>query len=174
MIHEIKGNLLNTHCQYICHQVNCMGKMNSGVAKAIREKWPIVFDNYEKMCESWHAWAHAHYPEDYEQHAAKGMLGQIQFVPLYNNYFETLRHPQVINMFAQGNYGYDGKRYTSYDAFWMCLGQIKNSVQKGSTIAFPHKIGSDRGGANWNVIKTMITEVLSEDYEVYIYELEEK
>ena len=48
MVHEIKGNLLDTNCQYICHQVNCQGKMNSGVAKAIRDKWPEVYIQYLK------------------------------------------------------------------------------------------------------------------------------
>ena len=165
MIHEVKGSLLETNCDYICHQVNCMGKMNSGVAKAIREKWPIVFNRYEQLCESWHAWAHAHYQEDYERCAATEMLGKVQIVHISNN-------QSVINLFGQGTFGYDGKRYTSYDAFWMGLGEIRKCVPVGNTIAFPKNIGSCRGGANWNVIKTMIAEALY-DYDVYIYELEE-
>ena len=75
----------------------------------------------------------------------------------------------VINMFAQQYYGYDGKRYTSYDAFWACLGGIRDSVPKGSKIGFPWQIGCGLGGANWEVIMTMIEEVLAEDFEVYIY-----
>ena len=165
MIHEVKGSLLDTTCDYICHQVNCMGKMNSGVAKAIRLKWPVVFDEYEKMCESWHAWAHAHHPEDYEQFAAKEMLGRVQLVAVKENQV-------VINLFGQGTFGYDGKRYTSYDAFWNCLHLIKKTVQKGSKIGFPGYIGCVRGGANWDVIYEMINQVLAEDYEVYIYFLE--
>ena len=35
----INGDLLNANTDFICHQVNCQGKMNSGVAKAIRNKW---------------------------------------------------------------------------------------------------------------------------------------
>ena len=166
MIHEVKGSLLDTDCHFICHQVNCQGKMNSGVAKAIREKWPVVFDEYEKLCESWHAWAHAHHPEDYEQFAAKEMLGRVQLVTVKENQV-------VINLFGQGTFGYDGRRYTSYDAFWMGLGAIRKCVPVGKTIAFPKNIGSCRGGANWNVIKTMIEEALGKDYEIFIYELEE-
>lgn len=165
MIYEIKGSLLDTTCDYICHQVNCMGKMNSGVAKAIREKWPIVFNRYEQLCESWHAWAHAHYQEEYERRAATEMLGKVQIV-------HTSDNQSVINLFGQGTFGYDGKRYTSYDAFWMGLGEIRKCVPIGKSIAFPKNIGSCRGGANWNVIKTMIAEALY-DYDVYIYELEE-
>ena len=47
-MHHIIGNLLDTNCQYICHQVNCQGKMNSGVAKIIRDKWPEVYTQYLK------------------------------------------------------------------------------------------------------------------------------
>ena len=46
MIHFKKMNLLEADVDYICHQVNCQGKMNSGVAKAIRERWPIVYTTY--------------------------------------------------------------------------------------------------------------------------------
>ena len=76
-------------------------------------------------------------------------------------------------MFAQDGYGYDGRRYTSYDAFWACLGEITKTVPKGSTIAFPDHIGCCRGGANWEVIRTMIEVVLGWDYKVYLYKLEE-
>lgn len=173
MIYYVTGNLLDTHCQYICHQVNCQGAMNSGVAKAIREKWPIVYHDYKIKC---------NYAEDIVMNnkanpcatPANYLLGNIQIVALYQDYETSTKHPCVINMFAQNGYGYDGKRYTSYDGFWMCLGSILDYVPKGSTIAFPDHIGCCRGGANWNVIKTMIEEVLGNDYEVYIYKLEEE
>ena len=47
---KLDGNLLDSNADIIIHQVNCQGAMNSGVAKAIREKWPIVFDKYSKLC----------------------------------------------------------------------------------------------------------------------------
>jgi hypothetical protein len=97
------------------------------------------------------------------------LLGDIQIVGLWEDFYATDFHQSVINMFAQEHYGYDGRRYTSYDAFWNCLNLIKKSVPKGSKIGFPGYIGCVRGGANWEVISTMIKEVLSEDYEVYIY-----
>jgi cell division protein FtsL len=89
------------------------------------------------------------------------LLGQIQVIPVADK-------KNVINMFAQQYYGYDGKRYTSYDAFWSCLGKIREQVPKGSKIAFPYKIGCDRGGANWNVILSMIAEILGTDYKITI------
>lgn len=157
-IHFIKGNLLEADVDYICHQVNCQGRMNSGIAKSIREKWPIVY--YEYM-------------EKYFNMLPEYLLGDIQIVGLWGDYYATDFHQSVINMFAQQHYGYDGKRYTSYDAFWSCLGKIKEVVPVGSKIGFPDHIGCGLGGANWKVIETMIEEVLAADYDVYIYKLEE-
>ena len=147
------GNLLEAPVDYICHQVNCQGRMGSGIAKQIREKWPEVYESY------------MHYSNYYlERGGPKSMLGSCQYI--------TTANITVINMFAQEGYGYDGKRYTSYDAFWACLGEITKVVPKGSTIGFPWRIGCGLGGANWEVITTMIEEVLAKDYEVYIYILE--
>lgn len=159
MVHYVKGNLLDSDCHFICHQVNCQGKMNSGVAKSIREKWPVVYVQYRDWYIGYEAWANAH-----DTSPATAMLGKVQTV------FTGEKNQYIVNMAAQNSYGYDGKRYTSYDAFWLCLGEIRDIVPKGSSIAFPHKIGCYRGGANWEVIRTMIEETLGCDYEVYIYE----
>ena len=167
MIIEQKGNLLDTNCQYICHQVNCCGKMNSGVAKAIREKWPVVFEEYKKWYDRLCEMAANEYG-GHEEGLTGGdiMLGKCLGVVVGNDQC-------VINMASQRYYGYDGLRYTSYDSFWECLEKIKSTIPKGSSIAFPHGIGCVRGGANWEVIRTMISEVLADEYDVYIYKLEE-
>lgn len=164
-IHFITGDICSSNCQYICHQVNCQGKMNSGVAKAIREKWPEVYYEYKAKYDEAEDFAQNNkfdqdpMPSDY-------LLGHIQIVNADN------KGKYVINMFAQIQYGYDGKRYTSYDAFQKCLDEIKAFVPTGSSIAFPARIGCVRGGANWDVILTMIDTVLEPHYEIYIYSLE--
>ena len=164
-MHFIKGNLLEANLDYYCHQVNCQGRMGSGIAKSIKEKWPSVYDEYMKKCRD---------REDEIYHMCGGLengidwsetlLGDIQLVHVDEN-------KNVINMFAQQYYGYDGKRYTSYDGFWSCLGKIREQVPFGSKIGFPDCIGCGLGGANWEVIRTMIWEALSKDYDVYIYKL---
>ena len=150
MVKIISGNLLDSKEDYICHQVNCQGVMGSGVAKAIRDKWPEIFTEYRSyigMCFG-------------------TPLGSVCYAPINNS------NQVVANMFAQSSYGYDGKRYTSYDAFCNCLNAMARDIPKSKTIAFPYKIGSDRGGANWNIIYAMICEILS-DWDVTIYKLEE-
>ena len=46
MIKIIEGNILNAEEDIICHQVNCRGKMGSGLAKQIRDKYPDVYKEY--------------------------------------------------------------------------------------------------------------------------------
>lgn len=153
MVKYVKGNLLDSDCDYICHQVNCQGVMNSGIARQIRERWPEVYHDYREWFEL------------ITSNSAI-MLGANTYTQV-DDYAKT-----VVSMAAQYWYGYDGKKYTSYDAFNSCLNQIAIDIPKGKTIGFPKNIGCCRGGANWNIISTMIEEILGEDYDVYIYEYE--
>lgn len=45
-IKHVKGDILATPTRnedtVICHQVNCCGVMGAGLAKQIRDKWPVV------------------------------------------------------------------------------------------------------------------------------------
>lgn len=144
----VVGDITTAKENYICHQVNCAGAMNSGVARAVRLKWPIVYTRYKSWCAVM---------EDY--------LGENQYVPL-----ETGQ--TVVNMFAQERYGYDGTRYTDYEAFAECLEDMNKKISKDASIAFPWRIASDRGGAHWEVIKAMITYILCKyDREVVFYKL---
>lgn len=174
MISYIKGDITKSDCNYICHQVNCQGKMNSGVAKAIRTKWPIAYDNYIKKCdEREYAIYNMCGGLEVQPNWSETLLGEIQICALYDDYNKTDKHQHVVNLFAQEAYGYDGKRYTSYDAFWQCLNNLKQCIQENVTLAFPYKIGCVRGGANWEIIRTMIREVFK-DRQVYFYYLNEE
>lgn len=169
MIVHKTGDLLESNCDYICHQVNCQGKMNSGVAKAVRKKWPVVYEKYVAKCEETKKEAAEFYgSNEFAVGASELLLGDIQIIQLNNE-----KNQRVINMFSQLGYGYDAKRYTSYDAFWLCLGQISAAVPKGSTIAFPYNIGCGLGGGTWEVVYAMINAVLGKEYTVYIFSLEE-
>lgn len=153
MVKIVKGNLLDATEDIICHQVNCQGVMGSGVAKAIRDKWPEVFISYYQCCHRY-------------KEAGESPMGTIWGVRTSDT------NQWVVNMFAQNLYGYDGNRYTSYDAFYKCLESIAGGIKSTDSIAFPYKIGSDRGGASWDVIYAMICDVLC-DRDVTIYKLEE-
>ena len=151
MVHNVIGNLLDSNCDYFCHQVNCQGVMGSGIAKQIRERWPEVYESYRDFYEEC-VWRN------------KSMLGKIDITPVHGS------DKSVINMFCQDKCGYDGARYTSYDAFATALNNISYQVYNGAKIGFPKNIGCGLGGGNWKVISALIEEILGKDYEVYIYE----
>ncbi len=156
MIHYVKGDLLDSNCDYICHQVNCRGRMRSGIAKQIRERFPNVYEEYR--------WR-------YERALEIGlnpdkMLGSTDILP-------TPDHKRyIVNMYSQRSYGYDGKKYTSYKAFEFILRQLKVEIPTVCTIGFPKNIGCGLGGGDWKVISGLIETILGDSHEVYIYELE--
>lgn len=155
MVHYVKGNLLDSNCDYICHQVNCQGVMGAGIAKQIRERWPEVYESYKDT-----------YIE-YMSYGSGWLLGKVDFVPIHDTCQE------VVNMFCQDECGYDGSRYTSYDAFATALYNISYRVDVGASIGFPKNIGCGLGGGDWQIISRLIESILGEGYEVYIYELED-
>lgn len=150
MVKIIDGNLLESGADIICHQVNCQGKMASGVAAQISTRYPNVYNSYNWWCKMYE-------PAD--------LLGQVQFVAINE---KTL----IANMFSQDQYGYDGKQYTSIQAFKSCLIKIHDKAFSNHLrIAMPYKIGCVRGGANWDEVYAIIEEVF-EDYEVELWRLD--
>ena len=147
MVTVVKGDLLDAKEKIIAHQVNCQKRMNSGVAKAIREKYPIVFERYEET---------------------KPKLGMVDFICEGE---KTGEH-YIANMYAQDRYGYDGKQYTDYEAFRECCQTIVKlcRIIKLNTVAMPYKIGSDRGGADWDKIMDILLEEFT-DVDLTLYKL---
>lgn len=150
MIKIIDGNLLESKANIICHQCNTKGKMGSGVALAIRKKYPHVYRSYHK---------------DYQDGLLK--LG-------YVNYATSIPNQVIANMCAQDNYGYDGKQYTNYEALQKCLDNVHlNALTQWDnkpTIAFPYMMSCCRGGGNWNVVYKMIEDTFK-DFDVEIWRL---
>lgn len=155
MIKHIKCDIFKSGAAVICHQVNCQGVMGSGVAKQIREKYPVVFNGYKTLC---------------NQRSPENLLGEAQFVEIND---DTLLG--VFNIFGQFAYGYDGKRYTNYNALRTALATVCDFMNAyfdpATTIAFPYKFGCYRGGGDWNVVYKMIEDVFGDsDCDVLICE----
>ena len=146
------GDLLKASEYFKVHQVNCQGVMGSGIAKSIKEKYPKVFEEYKnfyKFCKS--------IPNN------QSPLGIAQISMIENG--------AIINLFGQDGYGKG--RQTNYEAFYQGLENIKRQIMNNNyprEVAFPYKIGSDRGGADWNIILTMINVVFNDtDFSITIY-----
>ena len=148
MVKIIDGNLFSTDAEVICHQVNCQGRMGSGVALQIKRNYPTVYDEYVAYC--------ATTPQ-------KDLLGQAQGVWVNGNRI-------IYNLFGQENYGYDGKAYTNIKALRNCFITMKDNLPKEYKIAMPYGIGCVRGGAEWGKVYKMIEEIFK-DREVELWRL---
>ena len=128
------GNLLDAQTTVIGHQVNCQGVMGSGVAKQIRDKWPLIFSNYQVKCQS-----------------PISPLGDVLIVKVSDNQY-------IANIFGQYNYGTNGERYTSYDALDIAFSRLKYTMVENNfkSLAIPYKMSSDRGGADWDVALALL------------------
>jgi O-acetyl-ADP-ribose deacetylase (regulator of RNase III) len=136
------GSLLEASEPAICHGCNARGRMRSGVAKLIRERYPTAFEVYKL--------SHA-------QHAARRMpfLGSISWV--------AAEPHMVINAVTQQFYGRkpnsrtpDGS-YVSYDAIKSCVEAINGLTISRSIdrVAFP-LLGSGLARGKWSTVAEII------------------
>ena len=148
MIKHIKGDIFKSNADAILHQVNCQGVMGSGIAKQVKEKFPVVLEYYKSWCDN--------------PSLKPGLLGQIQIV-----YTDNTGRQAIINLFAQDKFGYNGC-YTDYDALKKCLEKV-NKQFAGKKIAIPYLMSCNRGGGNWSVVYEIIKNTLT-DCDVTLYE----
>lgn len=129
---EVKvGSLLDVVSGHIVHGCNAQGVMGSGVALAVKQKWPNVFANYENC----------------------GMV-------LGCAYPVAVTESLVVwNAITQESYG--AGRQVSYDAIETCFAGINERVvssKLGKADRHIHipLIGCDRGGGKWEIVRSII------------------
>lgn len=133
-IEYIKGDLLLAPQKMLIHGCNDVGVMGSGVALQFRNKWPEVFTQYTKYCET-----------------NENIGGNVNFVQLNDG------SKIIANAITQNFFGKDGKRYAKYDWIADCFHIINEycSMIGIEEIAMP-MIGAGYGGGSWNVIEQII------------------
>lgn len=157
-ITTIIGDLLNSNDGMIAHCCNTRNTMNSGVAKALRVRFPEVYNEDTRA---------------YIQHG-KELLGKSIVVEVVTNPLDT-NIKLVANLYAQPNYGYDGNRYMNYEAFYQCLEELKKQALelKVTSIGMPYKIASDRAGGHWPIVLEMIKHIFADtDLNINLYKLD--
>lgn len=134
-IQYIKGDLFSTEHKYILHGCNSRGVMGSGVARIVRDRYPLAYERYTIWC-------------------SKGFrLGSSLLVDCGDK--------TIINAVTQQNYGKvseqqgpNPKRYVSYDAVATIFEELETLIPN-STIAMP-LIGCALGGGDWSVVSAII------------------
>jgi O-acetyl-ADP-ribose deacetylase (regulator of RNase III) len=156
-----EGNLLlSKDVVVIGHQANCQNTFGSGIARTIREMYPIA---YEADCSA--------------TRAKVNTLGRfsVGYIPADNNVSSISR---IYNLYGQNLYG-KGTRQTNYDALYSALEGMAHDLIENDmdlpvpSVGFPFQMGSFRGGGNWDIVSRLI-EVAFDDYanDVMIYRLD--
>lgn len=144
MLSVIEKDILDVVDGMVVHQVNCRGKMGTGLAGQLRTKYPNIYKKYIDL-----------YNEYLESGETIKILGTAQIIPIS----EKLR---IVNAFTQFNYGYDGKLYTNYDAIREVFSRLKIVNVKKTPVYIPYQYGSGLGGGNWTVVQQVIESVYPE------------
>ena len=130
-----KGDLLETEITNIIHGCNSRGVMGSGVAKAIRAKYPRAYQDYVDMYDN------------------VGL--ELGDMPI-----STQPDGRVIyNAITQKEYGRDSSRV--YVSYW-AIAEVFRRIDKSniSEIAMP-MIGAGLANGDWNVISAIIENTLT-------------
>ena len=133
------GDILSIRSGIIVQGCNAQGVMGSGVAKAIREKYPQVYEEYRGV---------------YEQEGLP--LGSV-VVSMINQGIGLL----VASAITQQFFGKDGKKYISYEAIHKAMMEIAGEADAiGLPIHYP-LIGAGLGGGDWSIIQAIIDSVFA-------------
>jgi hypothetical protein len=161
MITTINKDILTVEKGVIIHSVNCIGAVG-GLAGAIARKWPKNAEEYR---------AHIN-----RQKSPIMLLGSVHEVRVANNLV-------VANLFGQNNIG-TRERQTEYSALISGFKQIDRTFFVGDDflqgkdsgfritlhdVYIPYKIGCGLGGADWNIVQSIIHEIFDKSSKnVYI------
>ena len=149
MIKYVKDDLLSATKGLMVHGCNCQGVMGSGVALAIKRKYPQAFRDYSDYCFMYGT-------------VASDLLGKVC-------YSRPTPELVIANAFTQEFYGTDKKQYASYAAISSALANITSIYPTKVPIVMP-KIGCGLGGAEWDVVSRIVEDRLR-GYDVTVYEL---
>lgn len=138
-----KGNLLATDVKHILHGCNCQGVMGSGVAKVVRAKYPMAYNDYMNVYNN------------------SGLQLGDMIMSVQDN------GKIIINALTQETFGKTGVHVS----YWAVANVFKtlNRYLYGQHVALP-MIGAGLGGGDWNTIAAII-ENEAKVYQPIVYQL---
>jgi len=142
MIDYITKDLTTVTKGIVVHGCNCVGGFGSGVAGAIRKKWPHAYEAFR------------------ESGVGEDLLGGVNILLR----IET-DVPVIVNGYTQLTCGYDGKRYADPEAIQKVLEQTAEFAGGCSyTDIYMPQIGCGLGGLSWEDEVLPIVEKVSSDF----------
>jgi len=141
------GDLLTCEEKIIAHGCNAQGIMGAGVAKAIKQNYPLAYKKYRAK---------------YEENGLR--LGEI----IWADCGDKL----IVNAVTQEFYGKQYRVYVSYDAIRRAMSAVNSRMpieaKWGRAAAMP-KIGAGLAGGDWPTIEKIIEEELNDIQPVVYY-----
>jgi len=135
MIKYVKGDLLETNAKNIIHGCNSHGVMGSGVAKAIRAKYPQAYQDYQDI------------------YNRRGLELGDMIISVQND------NKTIYNAITQQDYGRDP--LTVYVSYWAIAEVFRKVNTLGiDSIAMP-MIGAGLANGDWDVISAIIENTLT-------------
>lgn len=136
------GNLFDSYTKnandgdlhIIVHGCNAQGKMGSGFAKELRERFPNAYDTYRDV------------------YTSQGLKVGTTVYHIQND------NLLIANAITQEYYGYDGEKYVSYDAIDNVFKDMNDFIAQTGRVTHVHfpQIGAALGGGYWNAIAEII------------------
>ena len=123
----------------IYHGCNCVGGFGSGVAGAIRRKWPHAYEAFK------------------ENGVGEHLLGQANLL-LYVGY------PVIVNAYTQLMCGNDGKRYADPAAIEKTLKATAEYADTAGKDIYMPQVGCGLGGLSWEDEVLPIVEKVSSEF----------
>lgn len=140
MIKEIECDIFKAPADILAQCCNPKG-IWGGLAGKIKDKFPEVYE------------------ADQQEDPSTKKLGEVMFVRIKKP-TDSIRY--VANMYTQPNISCE-LRMTNYEAVARCFETLKNRItNKNLTVAFPYYLASDKGGADFSVIRALISSVFED------------
>jgi O-acetyl-ADP-ribose deacetylase (regulator of RNase III) len=128
------GDITTASVGIIVHGCNAQGVMGSGIALAVKNKYPAAFMDYKAFCTS----------ATLDQRLGKTVFSEVN------------QGLTIANSITQLNFGKDGKKYVSYKAIQECfLSVAQRAVSDNHPVHYPI-IGAGFGGGDWAIISEII------------------
>jgi len=144
------GDLFLDKSEALVNTVNCVGVMGKGVAYEFKHRWPENYKAYKKVCD------------------ARGLRPGHMLIFELTNLFGKSEPKFIINFPTKDHWRAKSKLEYISEGLDALVSDIKK--YKIKSIALP-PLGCGNGGLDWNIVRPMMLEKLSEldDVDVAIY-----
>lgn len=136
----------------VVHGCNCQGVMGSGVALAVRNKWPTVYTQYLNVVRNWST-------EEFGP-----LLGYAQVIKVYEDLLigDKWSSLFVVNAFTQQHYGKDGRKYASIEAIEKSLRYTMQECYQLELPLYMPLIGCGLGGLTQAEVMPVVQQLSQE------------